>query len=130
MVHVRLVSHQELLKEDVTEETMVEVVEEVLEVQEEEVELVEEVKVVEVVEVEVLVNVVQNQIAPAGPHCVVSGDTVRPQTNLMEIQMLANVPPLQTVLSGLQLAPSGDIARRVGAQTKDLLGGVTSLLVE
>ena len=81
-------------------------------------------------EEEDLVNVTQHQTVLAGPHCVVSGDTVRPQTNLMEIQMLANVPPLQTVLSGPQLAPSGDIARRAGDQKKDLLGGVTSLLVE
>ena len=64
-------------------------------------------------EEEDLVNVIQYQTVPAGPHCVVSGDTVRPQTNLTEILMLANVPPLQTVLSGLQLAQNLDFAKKV-----------------
>ena len=72
-------------------------------------------------EEEDLVNVAQNQIVLAGPHCVVSGDTARPQTNRMEIQMLGNVPLLQTVPSGLPLALSGDIARRPGGETNQLV---------
>ena len=69
-----------------------------------------------------LVNVAQSQTALAGLPSVVSGDTARPQTSLMETQMLANVPPLQTVLNGPRPAPSGDIARRraEGDQTADL----------
>ena len=62
---------------------------------------------------EVLVNAVQNQIAPAGPHCVVSGDIVRPRNSQMEIQMLENVPLRQTVLNGLRIVPNLDIARKM-----------------
>ena len=62
---------------------------------------------------EALENAAQNQIAPAGPHCVVSGDIVRPRNSQMEIQMLENVPPRQTVLNGLRIVPNLDIARKM-----------------
>ena len=60
-----------------------------------------------------LVNVAQNQTVLTGLHCVVSGDTVRPETSQTEIQMLGNVPLLQTVRSGLPFALNLDIARKM-----------------
>ena len=82
---------------------------------------------------EALENAAQNQIAPAGPHCVVSGDIVRPRNSQMEIQMLENAPPRQTVLNGLRIVPSGDIVKRTRDQTERLLGveeGTSKLVAE
>ena len=44
---------------------------------------------------------------------VASGDIVRQRISLMGIQMLANVGHPQIAQTGPQLAPSGDIVRRM-----------------